>query len=137
MFSHFKYNYYSKKNHPIYASGWIIPCLRTSDFQFLNMSQSNFSMGVFPIVLWKKSNSILSEFTKCKEGRSSNSLPNLKNTKSLIIFSMCIYIYISMSVFCSCLCVFTLLLDWSRVCEYAEQALLETGPVDSQPVLGL
>lgn len=50
-------------------------------FQFLNMSHNSFSMGVFPMVLWKNSSSIRSEFTKRREGRRRSSFPNLKIQK--------------------------------------------------------
>lgn len=35
-------------------------------------------MGVFPMVLWKNSSSIRSEFTKRSEGRRRSSFPNLE-----------------------------------------------------------
>lgn len=35
-------------------------------------------MGVFPMVLWKKSSSIRSELTKRSEGRRRSSFPNLQ-----------------------------------------------------------
>lgn len=35
-------------------------------------------MGVFPMVLWKNSSSILSELTKRSEGRRRSSFPNLQ-----------------------------------------------------------
>lgn len=38
-------------------------------------------MGVFPMVLWKNSSSIRSEFTKRREGRRRSSFPNLKTHK--------------------------------------------------------
>lgn len=46
--------------------------------QFLNMSQSSFSMGVFPMVLRKKSSSIRSEETNFRAGKSNRSFPNLE-----------------------------------------------------------
>lgn len=45
--------------------------------QFLNMSQSSFSMGVLPMVRRKKSSSTRSEERKRSAGRSSSSFPNL------------------------------------------------------------
>ena len=45
--------------------------------QFLNMSHSNFSMGVLPMVRRKKSSSTRSEEMKRSAGRSSSSFPNL------------------------------------------------------------
>lgn len=38
-------------------------------------------MGVFPMVLWKNSSSIRSEFTKRSEGRRRSSFPNLEMRK--------------------------------------------------------
>lgn len=56
-----------------WVSGW--------HAQFLNMSHSSFSMGVFPMVLWKNSSSIRSEFTKRRDGRRRSSFPNLNKHK--------------------------------------------------------
>lgn len=47
--------------------------------QFLNMSQSSFSMGVLPMVRRKKSSSTRSEERKRSAGRSSSSFPNLED----------------------------------------------------------
>lgn len=49
--------------------------------QFLNMSQSSFSMGVFPMVLRKKRSSIRSEEINLSEGRSRSNLPNLEENR--------------------------------------------------------
>lgn len=49
----------------------------------MNMSQRSFSMGVFPMVLWKKSSSIRSELTKRSEGRRRSSFPNLQRQEAL------------------------------------------------------
>lgn len=48
-----------------------------STSQFLYMSQSTFSMGVFPMVFWKKTASILEAGTIRNRGNISSNLPNL------------------------------------------------------------
>lgn len=62
----------------------------TGRVQFLNISHSSFSMGVFPMVLWKNSCPILAELTKWRDGSRSNILPNLIGqikASHLVIFS--------------------------------------------------
>lgn len=52
----------------------------------MNMSQSSFSMGVFPIVLRKKRSSIRSEEINLKEGRSRSSFPNLEESREVSVW---------------------------------------------------